>query len=540
MTEPRSQKQEREQLGRALRSQGKSWVEIAEVCRQRYRVNARIAFRYAHGWSQRQAAEAWNTRWPDELKTLKNFSYWELSPSSTGHAPSLATFDKLAQLYECSVADLLSDLGSYGHRDKAPSTKAVVLRHSDGPAAIPAMPGDTSTIASLAGLLLPDDMVLHLIMQHLGSLAPGGQDGLATPRERDHALDQLVGLLTSWAHTMKRREVLRIIAWAATSAASAPLVQGTDVEGQERVISALDHPRRIDCQTIEHIEEVLWRCQRQDDALGPQAVLDTVLAQRNLLRVLVHDCPASLRPRLLAALANASRHAGWLSFDLNAFDSAWYYYEDARSLAHEAENTELGAFVLCNMSHLATWQGKARIGIDHAVAAGEWARRTDDGMLHAYAADVAARAYAADGQGDAASVALDAAETALAAAGDGPAGYVYFYDEGLHTMTRCSCYLKLHDTQRAADYSRRSLQTLDPSYTRNVALTTANLGVAYTQSSEIDEATRLLGDAGEMAARNSSARLTQTLRQARAGLQPWQRTAPVRTLDDRLASYGLA
>ncbi|MGH4019873.1 MAG: hypothetical protein ACRDT0_14410, partial [Pseudonocardiaceae bacterium] len=88
MTQLRSQKQERNQLRCALRAAGKSWVEVAEVLRQRYRVNARVAFRYAHGWSQRQAAEEWNKRWPDELKTFKNFSYWELWPSSTGHAPS--------------------------------------------------------------------------------------------------------------------------------------------------------------------------------------------------------------------------------------------------------------------------------------------------------------------------------------------------------------------------------------------------------------------------------------------------------------------
>ena len=48
-------------------------------------------------------------------------------------------------------------------------------------------------------------------------------------------------------------------------------------------------------------------------------------------------------------------------------------------------------YVLCNMSHLATWQGKPRMGIDHAVAAGEWAKRTDDLLLRAYAADVGPR-----------------------------------------------------------------------------------------------------------------------------------------------------
>jgi hypothetical protein len=41
MSEPRSQKQQREQLVRSLRAEGKSRVEVAEALRQRYRLNSR-------------------------------------------------------------------------------------------------------------------------------------------------------------------------------------------------------------------------------------------------------------------------------------------------------------------------------------------------------------------------------------------------------------------------------------------------------------------------------------------------------------------
>jgi hypothetical protein len=58
--------------------------------------NAWVAFRYAHGWSQRRAADEWNKRWPDELKTFKNFSHWESWPGSTGHAPIFDNLSKLA------------------------------------------------------------------------------------------------------------------------------------------------------------------------------------------------------------------------------------------------------------------------------------------------------------------------------------------------------------------------------------------------------------------------------------------------------------
>jgi tetratricopeptide (TPR) repeat protein len=174
------------------------------------------------------------------------------------------------------------------------------------------------------------------------------------------------------------------------------------------------------------------------------------------------------------------------------------------------------------MSHLATWQGKTRIGIDHAIAAAQWAERTGDMRLRAYTADVAARAYAADGQRHACLTSYSA------------------YDEAIHISIRGECHLKLGEPHRAVSYAQQSLKTLDPSRARNVAMTIVDLSEAYVQCTESDEAARLLSDAGDIAAGNSSIRLNRRLGQARAGMQPWQDTAAVRTLNDRLAAHGLA
>lgn len=102
-----------------LRRRGLSYVAIAEALRGQLGLNARVAFRAAHGWSQREAADAWSIRWPADPKTAKNISYWEVWPSQTGHAPSIDVIERLAELYHCSVADLLSDRGNYRRLDPA-------------------------------------------------------------------------------------------------------------------------------------------------------------------------------------------------------------------------------------------------------------------------------------------------------------------------------------------------------------------------------------------------------------------------------------
>ncbi|WP_344216434.1 helix-turn-helix transcriptional regulator [Kribbella sancticallisti] len=114
-----SLRRERRQWSADLRAFGSTWVEIADVFADRYGLNPRVAFRLAHGWSQREAAEHWNRLWPADLKTFKNFSYWEQWPATTGYAPSLDVLARLAELYQCSVSDLVTDLADFRGADSA-------------------------------------------------------------------------------------------------------------------------------------------------------------------------------------------------------------------------------------------------------------------------------------------------------------------------------------------------------------------------------------------------------------------------------------
>ena len=538
MGELRSRKQQRERLVESLRAVGKSWVEVAEVLREQYRFNARVALRYAHGWSQSQAATEWNKRWPDELKTFKMFSYWEQWPSVTGHAPTFDNLSKLAELYECAVSDLLVDLPDFRHRDSTPTAgTALAVRQSNSPVVPHSVPVPVTT----AGLQLPDD-IGAVLLRYLGEVWALMRGNFTSARKRDVAYNRLVRLLSGWADTMNRRELLRILGWAASAVAGTPLLEGLHPEEQVRVARAIEAPSRVDAVTIDHIEVILWRCIRQDDALGAQATIDTVLAQRNLVRLILPECPTALRPRLLSLYSGHSLQAGWLLYDLNDFDGAGYYFEHARATAHDAENTELGALVLCLMSHLATWRGQPRVGIDHAVAAQGWAVQTDEPRLQAYAADVAARAYAGVGQKSLCLYQLENIAESLARVSNGADedSVAHFYSEGHFAGTRSLCLLQLQDTHGALSAAQESLASADPAFVRNYAFTHLYLGEAYTAAGGIHEAAAAIGEAAALAARNRSARLVGRVRTARDRLAQCHVPWVVRDVDERLHAYGLS
>jgi len=102
-----------------LRRTGLTWAQIGAVLQAEYRLTALQAIRLAHGWTQPEAADAWCRRWPEQPKTLKAFSYWELWPAPSGRQPKLAVLIQLAELYQCHVADLVAGLPDFTHLDPA-------------------------------------------------------------------------------------------------------------------------------------------------------------------------------------------------------------------------------------------------------------------------------------------------------------------------------------------------------------------------------------------------------------------------------------
>ncbi|WP_433204498.1 helix-turn-helix domain-containing protein [Nocardia sp. CA-107356] len=319
------------------------------------------------------------------------------------------------------------------------------------------------------------------------------------------------------------------------------VVTGIGVGALAAAVGVKPPQSRVDERLISSIEIVLDSAKRQDDALGAAAVVGTVLAQASLVDSVIGDCPARLRSRLISLYADLCRFAGWLHFDLGDFASASRLYEKARIAAHEAEDLNMGVFVLSHMCHLAVWQGQNRVAVDYAAAAMHWAVQSDDHLLRADTAEMAARAYAGMGAKRACLAALEinAAMTHVPDH-DRTESLAYFYSPTLSAAAHSHCYLQLGDARKAEESAKESMALTDSSFIRDHTFSMLDLGRAQVALGNIDEAVANLGRAAVHASANRSARLAKSLRQVRSSLNNWADAAEVKELDNLLTDYKLS
>ena len=116
----------------------------------------------------------------------------------------------------------------------------------------------------------------------------------------------------------------------------------------------------------------------------------------------------------------------------------------------------------------------------------------------------------------------------------------YFYDEAFFWATTSSCALQLRDPETALETVSKSLATADPTNVHNYAFTLLFQSEALVQQSHLTEACQVIGEVVMLTAPNQSQRIGQRITELRAALTPWQRSKPVRELDELLTAYPLS
>ncbi|MBO4161433.1 hypothetical protein [Micromonospora antibiotica] len=440
-------------------------------------------------------------------------------------------------LHEHGVTDLLAGLPSFRHLDAAT-------------ASTPATPEGVK--ASLAGeIMVPSEA--EILLRYLLGRRPGA-DANAPPQAETAGLyrrpeevnfSELAQVITMWMqrvpHPQTRRDMLTKLTAALAVAATAPLTELTGFTDSATAAPTLTDPARFEPATLAHCEAMMPNLRKQGDVLGAAATLPTALAYRSIAEHQAIAAPnGPHRDRAIATYAELTQLAGWLCFNMGDYHSAQRLYDDARTAAHDARAVELVTYILCTMSHLATWQGKPRIGIDHAAAASAWADQSGSPYARAYAADVAVRALTADNQNHQSKQALDREYAALqeALADQNPSqSWWYFYDESFYWSTSTQNALKFDGVDRIMAASEKALRLSDNGNIHERSFRLLYRADAFARQQNIGLACQTTIEVVELTSVNSTRRIEQRLQEMRRGLDPWKRTRAVKQLDQAIAAH---
>jgi hypothetical protein len=450
-----------------MRAEGSTWVEIAELIRERYQVNARVALRWAHGITQAEVAIEWCARWPDDPKTDQNVSTWERWPES-GHEPSVRTLGRLAEIYQCDLSDVVADLGRYRHLDPANAAPVVASVRELDVRGCDASDGDEADSYEATNRR---DFTRAAVLSALGlsdslrQLASSGRVGRAPTIGADH-----VGLVET---ALERIE-------AQDADAGAGGLRG-DVAALHRQVEG-------------------W--------LNGSYVLDRVESE------------------LQSLLGELSAWAGWLALDANDHGDAGTYLHDAMVHARLADDPQLEVRALTYICLLRR-DRRPRESLQCAEAGLRLARGWSTPRLGALLHLRAARAHAALGEAKAFGREMAHAYSLLdRGAHDDDPLYVQFVSPMEASGIAGLSYLALGRPERAASEFRSITENPDPVYRRNGTYYTVLLARAASASGDVAGAATTATSAVPLVAQVDSVRTRRALDDLRASLEPHRRSEP--------------
>ena len=312
-----------------LRTQGCSWSDIATRFRREEGVTPLVAFRLAHGLTQRELAERWNLLFLAEdgsgAIADKHISYWETWPES-GHEPSLRTLKRLARLFECDISELVED-GSFRHLDAA--------RRED------AAPGSAVSAAPVAEVHPHGTPHASVSSQGEGHDRPDG-DGAAEGGERED---------------MRRRTLL----------ASGAVVADRLLDQPTRALQALqtvaeDFGDGLGCAADGLSEIVAHYAQSVSKTPSPR-LYDDLLSVRSYANGLLSRAarkPASRRRDFVVATGQLSSLLAVSATDLGDHAAALVWCTDTERRGHDSGYPDLLGWASLTRALIAYYQGHAQ------------------------------------------------------------------------------------------------------------------------------------------------------------------------------------
>jgi transcriptional regulator with XRE-family HTH domain len=296
---------------------------------------------------------------------------------------------------------------------------------------------------------------------------------------------------------------------------------------------------------VDDLEAITRSYARQVETVAPGSLMP---ALRSHLGVLSGSLQAShqepLRRRLLSLTGETALLAGRLSWLMENRGEARRCWQLAGDLGREAGDTTLVAHVLGQQRVLHSMIPTRGLygDPDRALAVLDAAQARLGPASSPYVRTMVLCARAEDravvGDADGVQSDLEAAETALASARTPDDGLYALWDTGRIAGYRGSCALALERPEEASTILEDALSRTSEVLLGQRCAVVTDLAAAYAMQREVEHSAALLVESVDSAERSGLSELVQRALGVRRHLTPWEDTAAVRRLDERLAAAG--
>lgn len=259
--------------------------------------------------------------------------------------------------------------------------------------------------------------------------------------------------------------------------------------------------RRLGKDLPERLRRRTARLRRLDDVLGGGDTYRVYMGEYQATKALLRDgsCTEETRWGLLSVLAEQAQQAGWAAFDGGREADARGLYEESRSAAFEAGDSELAGNALAFLAYQAV-DGDRGAGLETAREScrtiGPGAPAGVRALLH----ERLAWACAVAGLATETERALESAREALASVDGSPQpDWVAWVDHTELQIMTGRCWTELRRPLRAVPVLESALASYDDSHARDKALYTSWLADSYLTAGEVEQAAAATGRALDLA-----------------------------------------
>lgn len=299
--------------------------------------------------------------------------------------------------------------------------------------------------------------------------------------------------------TVRRRTVLQAASTAGLAAAL-PALHGPTT------------PLHVTNSYVDGLRRRTARLRRLDEILGGGDTYRVYLGEYQATKSLLRDATftPSSRRKLVALLAEQAQQAGWAAFDGGRQADAESLYDESKTAALEAEDSDLHGNAL---AFLAYQTPDPQIAVEIAASGCEALSAGSPSGVRALLHERLAWACAVAGQASRTERALNAAQAALEErpAGEPQPDWAAWVDETELNIMTGRCWTELCRPLRAVPVLIRALDQYEDHHARDKALYLSWLADSYLAAGEVEEAAAVSGRALNLASGVASVRPRQRL-----------------------------